>query len=1185
MRTNVLVFTRFQRLAFASIAAWLVLFSPPASAQDPTESWPAGVQKKSELPEARAYSYEVEGVDLESVIEWLEWFRIELPLELEGKVNAWIWVQRGASWSELTSYRVEAQIRSPQLLVQGQRVEQAAIRLGYFEGAWYLSDLSGYLHLEQGASPVARLRLLGTANEDSNSKLKLLGTAELLDLPQLAKRIGLSQLLPSPNSAEKEPKRHLSFRANAPLDDLSDLASWKVDAQLQVPQLPLGATNSFTLNGNLRAEDGRWELLQSHLDCDGVLQDGTRARQHIALAGSGTLTDDQAYHLHVPDVDLDLSALSIALPESLEFLQRLSLSARVTGSKLGVRDIRAEARSAEASQTVASLKFGFEPRNGAELAAKLNFGGDGSVQCSTHWNGLDDLVGLPKTIELELADCNLSRFASLASIQTVGIRGHASGKIGIQTQPQGAGNGDATAKWACDGDLQLFDLVVASEGVASLSLGGFRFKLLKAFDADAIEGELEDTRQALAGRVSLSCDPQLSIASLAEVGSFVQNFTAAVQARGFRFSMTPAVNRQSATPIAGALDGQFMMRGETGNWLRQADLALTRLHLDLPEPITLVNCLGQASEAEFRLMKFELKDESGSVAGAASFSRDGKSEHRLNVSARGLSLGRDLSDWGVPKFVDGLAAAELRLRKWPNESNWIDGWNGEVSLGVREFRFRGQTLGSFGLKGSSRDGDLSLKGDGRLLGGPATLQFYRTHATANGIADEGAGQGTPRFEHELICSVEGLQLSGLVATVGNRVMASRIGGTGDLELDLKIAPDQHVGAETTLGLRKLSVDQQGVVEKATLVASYSSSGKLVLRKLTGQVLGGTIVADGSWQLPDPQGIGQSVPVGKLHYQLQRFDMQRLLSMLLPKQEIFSGAVSATGDVRFDRQVSASSTIHSGEGSLFGLAVQELDGNVRATFDSSGGLTRLDANNIHGRIAKGRTTADFMMKNNAGHLGFDAEINIRHGSLRQLDKALGFDHMAGEGQFGARVKLGSSDVAELDKLTGTFACDFSGAKSNSVPVLQQLNRLVPGVELLDTTINSGEVVGRLNGDQVRIEDIFLSSNAFFIVGTGRADLGTSYFDLDLLLQTGGGLADQLLQNGLQYGAAEVLADTVVLFEIADLLRNHSLVFRVKGTANHSSIQFKAAESIAKSFIQQVRRQLMQKVTPLSANRRK
>ena len=59
-------------------------------------------------------------------------------------------------------------------------------------------------------------------------------------------------------------------------------------------------------------------------------------------------------------------------------------------------------------------------------------------------------------------------------------------------------------------------------------------------------------------------------------------------------------------------------------------------------------------------------------------------------------------------------------------------------------------------------------------------------------------------------------------------------------------------------------------------------------------------------------------------------------------------------------------------------------------------------------------------------------------------------MAGEGQFGARVKLGSSDVAELDKLTGTFACDFSGAKSNSVPVLQQLNRLVPGVEYLRAT---------------------------------------------------------------------------------------------------------------------------------------
>ena len=170
MRTKAWVFTRFQRLAFASIAAWVALTATLAPAQEPTKSWPAGVQEKIELPQEGAYSYEVEGVDLESVVKWLAWFRIKLPLELAGKVDAWIWVQRGASWSDLTNYRVEAEIRSPQLLVQGQHVEQAVIRLGYANGTWYLSNLSGYLHSEEGASPVARLRLLGTANESSNNK-------------------------------------------------------------------------------------------------------------------------------------------------------------------------------------------------------------------------------------------------------------------------------------------------------------------------------------------------------------------------------------------------------------------------------------------------------------------------------------------------------------------------------------------------------------------------------------------------------------------------------------------------------------------------------------------------------------------------------------------------------------------------------------------------------------------------------------------------------------------------------------------------------------------------------------------------------------------------------------------------------------------------------------------------------
>ncbi|MEM8735580.1 MAG: hypothetical protein AAGG44_15205 [Planctomycetota bacterium] len=784
--------------------------------------------------------------------------------------------------------------------------------------------------------------------------------------------------------------------------------------------------------------------------------------------------------------------------------------------------------------------------------------------------------------------CDVGYWTSLYTRNQFLIQGNLDGKVTLRTELlTNAEGGEADtrppqASWTCYGNGSLSSLRLSAEGLVKgrerigLGLGDLKLEVEKNRLARSARFDIANSDGSLVGGVELQLSTNTLPLLLDDMVALLRDYEVHCETMEYPFEFD-STRSDAVTPVS--LTSRLSLHGSPSDPLSWGKVIVDRLAFTHGHSKTVMNGELQLTANEVRILRFQLNDGDGRAAGSGALARKLSGEHRLNLNVSDLELDRDLSMFGVPRLFGGSVALDMRLKKPARLTGLLDGWSGGIAVDADSIRYRGRSIGSADLQGTMDDGELDLTGIGAILGGESSVHLTRTLSKS---PKGNSRRSEPRkFVNTLRCDTLGLQLKQVAAVMTDRITAARIDGTADLELQIMLGADQQLNGEATAKLSRLTLDERVLLDQARFGLSYQQ-GQLYLRGANASLLGGTAKATGAWNLQTPsKGNSASMPPrGRLRYQIQRIDPSKLIELLIPDQNVFDGKVSLSGEASFGRQVTISSTMHTGKGSLFGVPVQELDGNVRTYLNRHFQLERLESTNIHGRLAQGRTAGSMRIRNNSGRLGLEADVSVASGSMRQLGESVGFDHLVGNVHFGATASLRSSDLASRRKLKGVFSCDFSGAQAGGVPLLTELNRLVPAAELLNTSIRSGTIAGRLAGDQVRLEEIFLNSDAFWIVGQGRAELDSGYFDIDLLLQTGGGLEDQLVQNGLELAALAIVPEAVLLVEIADMLRNRSLVFRVKGNAAHPAIQFKLAESIAKSFVQQVRRQLLQKIQPLA-----
>lgn len=115
--------------------------------------------------------------------------------------------------------------------------------------------------------------------------------------------------------------------------------------------------------------------------------------------------------------------------------------------------------------------------------------------------------------------------------------------------------------------------------------------------------------------------------------------------------------------------------------------------------------------------------------------------------------------------------------------------------------------------------------------------------------------------------------------------------------------------------------------------------------------------------------------------------------------------------------------------------------------------------------------------------------------------------------------------------------------------------------------------QLGQGQLRIRHLLIYSDAFTLAAQGYAGLTSRRLDLEAILQSGGGIEQQLTQRATQKLLAINLPQLFLFSAINDLIRNRDVYFHVGGTTQHPSIHPRPVSTLAKALIQNIERQLL------------
>jgi hypothetical protein len=282
-----------------------------------------------------------------------------------------------------------------------------------------------------------------------------------------------------------------------------------------------------------------------------------------------------------------------------------------------------------------------------------------------------------------------------------------------------------------------------------------------------------------------------------------------------------------------------------------------------------------------------------------------------------------------------------------------------------------------------------------------------------------------------------------------------------------------------------------------------------------------------------------------------------------------GGANLTGTMRVD------------QASFLGLPLRSLHGSIRADLNRAFGFTKLTASDLSGNILGGRGSAEVELRGSAdGGLSLTSNLKLNQGHMDQLSKAMGFDNVVGTGRFDLATRITADRLTSLRDLYGSVHIDFGHADALSLPILGLLGQFAPLLQLATADINGGTLDALFGNGQLRIRSLLVNSDAFWLIAEGSAGLLSGRLDLQVLLQTGGGLETQVAAAAGQKLILAAAPQLLLLMEATELLTNQSLYFNIRGTSKHPVIQPQVAQTLAKALVRNVRRQLLGVPTPVS-----
>ena len=603
-------------------------------------------------------------------------------------------------------------------------------------------------------------------------------------------------------------------------------------------------------------------------------------------------------------------------------------------------------------------------------------------------------------------------------------------------------------------------------------------------------------------------------------------------------------------------------------WFESGSAELSKVDLLVEnQRLELQNAVLDFSPEEFRLSQFRLLDDHGRIAGSGIFRRQATGQNELNLRIAGVDIGPYATMLLPLEFatLQGNVALEVRLKKAASSSNFLHDWNGQIKGSLLNLRLRGVRIGELSGEAQLTENLLQTKLTGNILAGQAELNGTLPMTMLQ-------WEGTPQPES----SDQGFQFDAKLANV-------------DLSRLISIASDARAGASysgmasiksrgVVRGPSEFSVDaniniplfkhQRKEIAKELEANLSLEDGKLQILDMVGGVAGGRIQAQGSLNLHSIRS-----NAGELFFDAQRIQIDDLIGLVFPEYaHAFGGKVSYRGTVRLKDQFIVTGDARATKAHWYDLPIQNAHGDLRLAIDRNGALAGLSSRNVNGTAAGGNLLGSIDFRGGR-RASVQTNGRIVNGKLEQLSRALGFDHVFGSGRFDANFDMGSRDAFSLSALTGQVQLKFEDSDVQSVPLLPELRRLVPVLAVSSTSIKNGSMRARIGQGEVQIQDMLLNSDAFWILANGQASLISGQLDIDALLQTGRGIDQEFSQKAIQQLVVDFLPQAIILAELNDLLRNRTLYFTIDGTAKRPLIRPRAAQTIARSLLQNFRRQLL------------
>lgn len=322
---------------------WALLLPAHQPAQPPAK--PDAKSKASE-PTTLAATITLRDVDLAELVEKL---KLELGYKLAGKVTvvASIAVPLGEA-TTAASYKLDGKVTSPEVVLEGLRVQDVAATLKYADGKLNLTDLKASLPPDVPTDKLGTLSGTATAAITPRGDLKANLKLTRVPLGQALKAVpgGVPASGPVSGNAEFQ----------APLDKLSDMSTWVGSADLSADAVTVYERNARNAKAKLAVKGGKVTVSSLSADVESI---------PVTADGSLTLSGKYPFTAAVRTQPQQVSELQKLVPElELPVAVKGKLSADATF------DGALNPFSISASGTVAATDFGFGDVTGDTLSAK-----------------------------------------------------------------------------------------------------------------------------------------------------------------------------------------------------------------------------------------------------------------------------------------------------------------------------------------------------------------------------------------------------------------------------------------------------------------------------------------------------------------------------------------------------------------------------------------------------------------------------------------------------------------------------------------------------------------------------------------------------------------------------------------------------------------------------------------------